>query len=347
MVPVSRRAFLRTSLLSGAGLMALGTAGCGSSGTKSVASSTGASASGAASGAGPLAKIAMQASWVNDAEFMGYFIAATNGLYTKQNLEFTYKPGGSSVIPESILLAKRADISLTSPDTTVKAIVEDEAPFVIIGTQYQKSPVGIVSLAKNNIHEPKDLIGKTLAVPDANRLGVEAMFKLNSVDMSKVKIVPYAFDPTPLLKGDVDATLDFVTDVPFAIKKQGGEPTSFLLYDFGFKLPSDTIVVTKDTLAEKREAVVAWMRASRAGWQENFTDVTKYPAQFQASWFKDNGISVDNANFFNTAQQPLIEAPGGIFSMSEQVISDAVSSLQAVGIKATPKCFDTSLLAEL
>ena len=96
-------------------------------------------------------------------------------------------------------------------------------PFKIIGTQYQKNPIGIVSLAKKPIKTPPDLVGKTLAVPPVNVISVEAMLKLNSIDKAKVNIVPYAYDPTPLIKGEIDASLDFTTNVPFTIKQTGEE----------------------------------------------------------------------------------------------------------------------------
>jgi ABC-type nitrate/sulfonate/bicarbonate transport system substrate-binding protein len=97
----------------------------------------------------------MQAAWINDAEFAGYFIGIDEGYYTEEGLDLTYLSGGPDVIPESTIIAGRADLALTTPDTTIKAIVEQGAPFKIIGAQYQKNPIGIVSLAKNPINEPQ------------------------------------------------------------------------------------------------------------------------------------------------------------------------------------------------
>ena len=189
-----------------------------------------------------------QASWINDAEFTGYFVAIDQGYYKAEGLDLTYLPGGPDVIPESSLIAGKADLTLTTPDTTVSAIVDQGAKFKIIGTQYQKNPVGIVSLAKNPIKTPADLVGKTLAVPPVNVISVEAMLKINNIDKDKVHIVPYEYDPTPLIKGEIDASLDFTTNVPYTIKQAGEEATSFLLYDFGFTIYNDTVVVTEDTL---------------------------------------------------------------------------------------------------
>ena len=166
-------------------------------------------------------KLSMQAAWVNDAEFMGYFIAMDKGFYKAEGLELNYLSGGPDVIPEASLLSKKADVALTTVETAIKAITEQKAPLVIIGAQYQKNPVGIVSLASKPLKTPADLVGKTIAVPPVNRLTVEAMLKLNGIDKSKVKIVPYAYDPTPLLKGEIDGSLDFTTNVPFTIKSKG------------------------------------------------------------------------------------------------------------------------------
>ena len=66
-------------------------------------------------------------------------------------------------------------------------------------------------------------------------------------------------------QGEIDASLDFTTNVPYTISLQGVEATSFLLYDFGYTTYNDTIVVTEAVLAEKRDLLVAWLRAARKG----------------------------------------------------------------------------------
>ncbi len=288
-----------------------------------------------------------QASWINDAEFAGYFTALDKGFYEDEGLDLTYLSGGPDVIPESSLIAGKADLTLTTPDTTVLAIATQGAPFKIIGAQYQKNPIGIVSLASNPIKTPQDMVGKTIAVPPVNVVSVEAVLKINGIDRASVNIVPYAYDPTPLIKGEIDASLDFTTNVPFTIKQAGPDATSFLLYDFGFTIFNDTVVVTEDTLKSKRKEIVAFLRASRKGWAANLADPAAMPPTFAETWFKGTGRSIDNEVYFNTAQKPLIEAAGGIFSMSEEDIAKNIEALAAVGITATRDMFDTTVLAEI
>ena len=291
--------------------------------------------------------LTFQASWINDAEFTGYFVAIDKGYYKDEGLDLTYLPGGPDVIPESSLIAGKADVTLTTPDTTIKAIVDQGAPFKIIGTQYQKNPVGIVSLASNPIHTPADLVGKTLAVPPVNVISVEAMLKLNNISKADVNIVPYEYDPTPLIKGEIDASLDFTTNVPFTIEQAGQKAISFLLYDFGFTIYNDTVVVTEDTLANKRPALVAWLKASRKGWSDNVADPAVWPPKFADTWFKGTGRTIANEVFYNTAQKPLIENPNGIFFMDEDGIDKNIKALGEIGIAAKRDMFDTTLLEEI
>lgn len=294
-----------------------------------------------------VAKLTLQAAWVNDAEFMGYFIAMDQGYYKAEGLELKYLSGGPDVIPESSLLSKKADVALTTVETAIKAITEQKAPLVIIGAQYQKNPVGIVSLASKPLKTPADLVGKTIAVPPVNRLTVEALLKLNGIDKAKVRIVPYAYDPTPLLKGEIDGSLDFTTNVPFTIKSKGQEAVSFLLADFKLPLFNDVVVVTQETLKTRRKDLVAFLRASRKGWVENFKDPAAYPPKFKDTWFKGTGRSVENELYFNAAQKPLMAHSAGIFTMTDEAIANCMAALNAVNVKASKAHFDTSLLKEI
>lgn len=298
-------------------------------------------------GSGSVTDFTMQAAWINDAEFMGYFVAMDKGFYTGEGLKLNYLSGGPDVIPESSLLSGKAPLALTTPDSTINAIVNDGAPFVIVGTQYQKNPIGVVSLKKNPINSPQELVGKTLAVPPANTLSVEAMLKLSGVNKDDVNIVPYAYDPTPLIEGEIDASIDFTTNVPYTIEEAGEPATSFLLYDYGFTIYNDTVVVTKDSLKNNRAEIVKWLRASRKGWVENFSDPDKYPPGFAETYFKGTGRTIANEVFFNNAQKPLMEASGGIFSMTEEGIEANLAALAEIGVKGSRDMFDTTLLEEV
>ncbi|MDH4124864.1 MAG: ABC transporter substrate-binding protein [Gammaproteobacteria bacterium] len=291
--------------------------------------------------------LTMQAAWINDAEFAGYFVAIDAGFYQAEGLNLNYLSGGPDVIPESSIIAGKADLALTSPDTTIKIIAEQGAPFKIIGAQYQKNPVGIVSLARAPINSPEELKGKTLAVPPVNVISLQAMLAINGIDKSDVNIIPYAYDPTPLIKGEIDASLDFVTNVPYTIEQAGEEAASFLLYDFGYKTYNDAVVVSEEVLKGKRGELVAWLKASRKGWHTNFADTAVYPPKFKNTWFSGTGRTIENEIYFNGAQRPLMEHSDGVFAMDEEGINANLESLARIGIKGSRDIFDTTLLEEV
>ena len=135
--------------------------------------------------------------------------------------------------------------------------------------------------------------------------------------------------------------------MPYTISKQGVEATSFLLYDFGFTIYNDTVVVTEETLTSKRAELVAWLRASRKGWEANFKDPNGWPPKWADTWFAGTGRSIENEIFFNNAQQPLMESPAGYMGMTEEGIEANLRALAEVGIKGTSDMFDTTLLEEI
>ena len=156
--------------------------------------------------------------------------------------------------------------------------------------------------------------------------------------------MPYAYDPTPLIKGEIDASLDFTTNVPFTIKHagRGGDLVPALrlrlhhLQRHGRGHRGDA--------EDQAQGAGRLAAASRKGWEENLNDPAAYPPKFADTWFKGTGRSIENEIYFNTAQKPLIESPDGIFSMTEESIAANIEALSAGrhhGARArcsTPRC---------
>jgi hypothetical protein len=254
-----------------------------------------------------------------------------------------YYSGGPQVIPETAILSGKADLALATPETIARYILRDKVDLRIIGAQYQKNPIGIVSLAKSGIRTPADLRGKRLAVPPVNQPTAEALLKLNNIDIKDVELVPYTYDPRILINGTADASTDFVTNVPYVIKKLGGEPASFLMYDFGLTLYNDIVVVRGETLNTKFEELVLWMMGSMQGWQEAFKgdDFERIPRKFENTRFKDNGRTIDNEIEFNRNQAPLMKGEKGLFEMTVKGIQDNINALKVLNFGIPNDVFDT------
>ena len=294
------------------------------------------------------APLSFQSIWINDPEFIGYFIGIDNGYYKAEGIDLNYIPGGPDVIPQAALLTGKADIGLTSLIETASAVSEKGATFKIIGAQFQKSPDSVISLEATGIKSIKDLAGKTVACPPLSLGGFKVLLGINGVAEDQVKIVPYAFDPTPLATGQVDAVVDFMTSLPFIVEQTSGKKASYLLfYDFGLPFGQDLVTVTDEALKSRRKEIVGFLRASRKGWTEDFANPLKYTKAYQDTWFKGNGYTPEAAEFHSKVQIGLMENPKGVYTMDADWIDKNLATLDKVGVKASKDLFDTSVLDEL
>jgi ABC-type nitrate/sulfonate/bicarbonate transport system substrate-binding protein len=287
----------------------------------------------------------VQGIWTNDPESIGYFIGIDEGDYSRAGLAVTYLPGGPELIPEGSLLTGKADVALLSTINAAQAVYRKGVSFRIIGAQYQKNPDAIISLATSNIRTPADLKGKIVACPPLNLLTFRAMLRLAGVPAASVRIVPYNFDPTPLVTGTVDAVVDYMMLLPWVVEHNGGKKAAyFMLSDAGMPLFSNVVAVTGETLATRRTDLAGFLHASRDAWTRNFKDPDLYPTRYQDSWFKSAGLSLEAMKAQNRAQEVLMTNPAGFFAMSPHDVAQNIQTLKTLGIPAGPELFDTTLL---
>lgn len=292
--------------------------------------------------------LSFQSIWINDPEFLGYFIGIEKGYYKAEGLDLTYIPGAPDVIPQASLLTGKAEIALTSIIETASAVAEKGATFKIIGAQFQKSPDSVISLEETGIKSIKDLAGKTVACPPLSLSTFKVVLGLNGVSEESLTIVPYAFDPTPLATGQVHAVVDFMTSLPFLVEQSSGKKASYILfYDAGLPFGQDLVTVNAETLAARRKDVVAFMKASRKGWNDYFADPDKYTLEYEETWFKGNGYTREASLFHSRIQADMMKHANGIFSMDDAWIDQNIASLDKIGIKVSRDLFDTSVLAEI
>ncbi|WP_176985301.1 ABC transporter substrate-binding protein [Asanoa ishikariensis] len=306
----------------------------------------------AAGSKGP-SPVTFQLGWLANVENMGIYVADDGGYYTKEGLKTTVVPGGPSVSVGPLIASGKAFVGLDSVDTIARARKEG-APLKVVGATLQKNPSAVVSLAKNPIRTPQDLVGKRLGVQQSGTEIYNAFFKANGVDPKSVTYVPVQFDPAPLVNGEVDAFASFLTSQPIQLKRQGIETEAFLLADFGYGLWADAFVVSEQTLADKesRARLVNLMRASVKGWQDAVADPARGVKLAVEKYGKSLQLNADEQLLTAQSFVPLIATPetktNGLLTMSKDGIEANIKTMAAVGITATAdELFDTTILAEV
>jgi NitT/TauT family transport system substrate-binding protein len=208
-------------------------------------------------------RIVFATDWLAQAEHGGFYQAVAEGIYRKYGLDVTLKMGGPQVNGLQLLAAGQLDVVMADALQVVSAI-EQKVPVVAIAATFQKNPTVII--AHPGVASLADLQGKPIAIGAASNTTFWPWLKqrYGFVDSQKR---PYGFSVQPFLADPALSQQGFATSEPFSIEKGGIKPVVFLLADLGYPPYSEALVVTRDTLAKRRDALARFVRASAEGWK--------------------------------------------------------------------------------
>jgi len=198
-----------------------------------------------------------------------FFLAIDKGYFKAEGLDVTVDGASGPLDPIRRLASGNydmgvADINLlikfrdSNPGTSIKAL------FVV----FDKPPYAIIARKSRGIAAPRDLVGKKLGAPSADSAFAQwpIFAKANGIDAAKVKIenVGLPVREPMLASGEVDAITgcSFISYVD--LKDRGVPPDDLLVLlmaDYGVELYGEAIVAAPNFVAEKPEAVRAFLRA--------------------------------------------------------------------------------------
>ncbi|MBN9176762.1 MAG: ABC transporter substrate-binding protein [Microbacterium sp.] len=318
----------------------------------------------AASGSGEAADygdISVQYSWIKNEEFAGEYYAYDEGYYDEAGFgTVTGIAGPDTGVAK--LLSGTVQVALSDAASVGAAVAEQDAPLKIIGATFQKNPFTIVSLQSGgNIKTPADLKGKKIGVQDSNASVFAALLNANGIDPSEVTVVPVDFDPTPLINGEVDGFMAYLTNEAITVEMAGYPVTNLAYAENGLPYVAETFTVTDQYLAENKDLIKAFLTAEIKGWAKTFTEpvdatVTKVTEHYNESaaagdlTFGDLDPAKVKAGI--EAQAKLISTDeteaNGLFTISDALKKQTLASLKASGWDLTAdKLFDTSIIDEI
>ncbi len=218
--------------------------------------------------------------WLAEAEHGGYYQAVAEGIYKKYGLDVTIKMGGPQVNGLQLLAAGQLDVVMGDALQVISA-VEQNVPLTAIAATFQKNPAAII--AHPGVTRLEDLKGKPIAISAASNTTFWPWLK-QRYGFSDDQKRPYAFSVQPFL---VDPTLSqqgFATSEPFSIEKGGIQPVVFLLADLTYPPYAEALVVRRESLAKRGDALTRFVRASAEGWKSYLAN----PAPGNALIKRDN-----------------------------------------------------------
>jgi len=210
-----------------------------------------------------LDKLTFSTDWLAQAEHGGFYQAVADGTYKRYGLDVTLKSGGPQVNGLQLLAVGQLDIAMADA-LQVTSAIEQNVPLVAVAATFQKNPTVII--AHPGIASIADLKGRPIAVGSAANTTFWPWLK-QRYGFSDDQKRPYAFSVQPFLVDKNLSQQGFATSEPFTIEKGGITPVVFLLADLGYPPYSEALVVTRDTLAKRGDALRRFVLASAEGWR--------------------------------------------------------------------------------
>lgn len=297
--------------------------------------------------------ITVQLSWIKNAEFAGEFFADTNGHYTDAGFgDVTLNPGPGAI--ETLVASGEAEFGLSNAIATAQLIESEDAPLKIVGTKFQKNPFTILSLADGgNILTPEDLVGKTIGVQaGGNETLFDALLEVNGIDPSDVTKVPVEYDPSPLIDGEVDGFLAYLTNESITVEFDGYDVANLPFADNGLPFVAESVIVNERTIEEDPEMIKDFLRAEILGWKDALVDPDEAARLAVEEYGADLDLSMEKELEQARIQAGLIVTPdvqsNGLFTISDTLIEENLATLAAAGVDIeADDLFDLSLLTEL
>lgn len=300
----------------------------------------------------PPEEISIQFGWLANVEYMGEFIAADAGYFEREGLHCTLIPGGPSASVPPLVDSGKVLIGFESTDGIARARLHG-AHLKVVAATLQRNPTSVMSLAAAPIREPRQLIGRRIGVPQANRVTFKGFLKANGLDMGQMTIVPVQNDPSPLVNGEIDGMVSFLTSQPIQLRLRGVDTVSLVMSDFHYSIWADVVVVSEATLADpaKRGQVVRAIRAMAHGWQDAVADPARGARLAVEVYGKSLNLDPKAQGLSAVALAPLVATPetkrNGLLSMSPEGMQANVDAIRSIGVETSvPDLFDPSLVAE-
>ncbi len=306
-------------------------------------------------------EISVQYSWIKNEEFAGEFYAYENGYYDEAGFSEVIGVSGPDT-GVAKLLSGTVQVALSDAASVGAAVAEEDAPLKIIATTFQKNPFTILSLVDGaNILTPEDLIGKKIGVQDSNASVFAALLAANGISPDQLTIVPVDFDPTPLMNGDVDGFMAYLTNESLTVELAGYEVANLAYAENGLPYVAEAYTVTDQFLAENPELIKAFLIAEIKGWTDVFKNpnedtvalvIEYYNKAAAAGDLTFGDLDPEKTGLAIEAEKLLISTEeteaNGLFTISDDLIEQTLASLEASGWTLTAdQLFDTTIIDEI
>jgi len=219
-----------------------------------------------------LTRVRFTLDWRFEGPAAPFLMALDKGYFKDEKLDVQVDVGAGSPVGINRVAQGTHDIGMGDITSLFEfASANQQNPQTRIQTiyvYYEQSPTMAFALKKSGIKVPKDLEGKLLGAPvfDGGRKAFPIFAKATGIDMSKIRWTSMepALRETMLARGEVDAITGYHFSGLLSLNGRGVKDEDLVMFkytDYGVPLYGNVLFASPKFIAEKPQAVAAFLRA--------------------------------------------------------------------------------------
>jgi ABC-type nitrate/sulfonate/bicarbonate transport system substrate-binding protein len=329
--------------------------GSATSGAGTAASTTtGGTSTSTGGGGGEAGTVGTQFNWVPDVEWAAWYLADANGHFAERDVTSVLGHGGPNTpAVVQVLAAGDGNVGLSASELDITQANAEGSDFVIIGSMYQRNPLGLTWMAGTTINTAEDLVGKRIGGPQGDQVQFEAVLRINDLPV-EYEYIPMSFDPQPLVDGEMDVIISYVTNQPIQLRLAGHEVEAAPYSDFGLPSYGDILFASRAWIDENRDLLVRYLAGLLGGAEDNRTDPSAVIPLLVETYGTEAEIDEEYAAAANPEYIALMDSEftdaNGLLSIDpERMENEVLPGLEAAGATDLPsvdEILDVSILKE-
>lgn len=212
-----------------------------------------------------LDKVSFGTNWFAQGGHGGWYQGVADGTFEKFGIELDIQAGGPQVNNRPMLPAGQLDFLMAGNLLLSFDNVRNEIPTVVVAAFYQKDPQ--ILMAHKGAY--KDFAALTTAPKILiSRDGQISFWQwlVEAHGFTDEQLRPYSYNLAEFLTDKAIVQQGYGTSEPLYAAKEGADPESYLLADYGWNTYSTTIEARTEMVEENPDLVQRFVDASIVGW---------------------------------------------------------------------------------